>query len=41
VPNPESRALDVDIPHLNEFFIGGAWIAPATSATVGVVMPST
>jgi acyl-CoA reductase-like NAD-dependent aldehyde dehydrogenase len=41
VPNPESRALDVDIPHLNEFYIGGAWIAPATAATVGVVMPST
>ncbi|MGQ0624578.1 MAG: aldehyde dehydrogenase family protein [Sporichthyaceae bacterium] len=41
MPNPESRALDVAVPHLNEFFIGGAWVAPATPATRGVVMPST
>lgn len=41
MPNPESRTLDVTVPHLNEFFVGGSWIAPATSATVGVVMPST
>lgn len=41
MPNPESRALDVAIPHLNEFFVGGSWIASAGAATVGVVMPST
>jgi aldehyde dehydrogenase (NAD+) len=34
------QGLDLDIPHAEEFFIGGQWLAPATAARVIVVNPS-
>lgn len=33
--------LDVEVPGLDQLFIGGEWVAPATTDTVDVVMPST
>jgi acyl-CoA reductase-like NAD-dependent aldehyde dehydrogenase len=37
----QTTALDVNVPGLDQLFIGGAWAAPATDRMIEVVCPST
>lgn len=38
---PHPASLDIDVPHLDRFYIGSSWVEPATSATREVTSPTT